>query len=135
MNPSHTYYSNGNYYIVLQVTNALGCTDSAIRFIAINTVTTEISTLIPTVISPNGDSSNDVWKLDFLKLGYPNAHIEIYNEWGQTVFTSDGYEEPWDGTFSGEPVPDGNYLFVIQLNANASPDIYKGVLMVLRKRD
>lgn len=135
MNPSHTYYSNGNYYIVLQVTNALGCTDSAIRFIAINTVTTEITTLIPTVISPNGDSSNDVWKLDFLKLGYPNAHVEIYNEWGQTIFTSDGYEEPWDGTYSGQPVPDGNYLFVIQLNANASPDIYKGVLMVLRKRD
>ncbi|WP_343604215.1 PKD domain-containing protein [Fluviicola sp.] len=135
MNPSHTYYSNGNYYILLQVTNALGCTDSAVRFISINTVTTEITTLIPTVISPNGDSSNDVWKLDFLKLGYPNAHVEIYNEWGQTVFTSDGYETPWDGTYNGEPVPDGNYLFVIQLNANASPDIYKGVLMVLRKRD
>lgn len=135
MNPSHTYYSNGNYYILLEVTNALGCTDSAVRFISINTVTTEITTLIPTVISPNGDSSNDVWKLDFLKLGYPNAHVEIYNEWGQTVFTSDGYETPWDGTYNGEAVPDGNYLFIIQLNANASPDIYKGVLMVLRKRD
>jgi gliding motility-associated-like protein len=135
MNPSHTYYGNGNYYIVLQVTNALGCIDSAIRFIAINTVTNEINTLIPTIISPNGDSSNDVWKLDFLKLAYPNAHVEIYNEWGQTIFTSDGYEIPWDGTYKGEPVPDGNYLYVIQLNANASPDIYKGILMVLRKRD
>ncbi len=135
MNPSHTYYGNGNYYIILEVTNALGCIDSAIRFVAINTVTTEINTLIPTIISPNGDSSNDVWKLDFLKLAYPNAHIEIYNEWGQTVFTSDGYETPWDGTYKGEPVPDGNYMFVIQLNANADPDIYKGVLMVLRKRD
>jgi gliding motility-associated-like protein len=135
MNPSHTYYGNGNYYIVLQVTNALGCIDSAIRFIAINTITNEINTLIPTIISPNGDSSNDVWKLDFLKLAYPNAHVEIYNEWGQTIFTSDGYEIPWDGTYKGEPVPDGNYLYVIQLNANASPDIYKGILMVLRKRD
>ena len=135
MDPSHTYYGNGNYYIVLEVANALGCTDSAIRFVAINTVTTEINTLIPTIISPNGDSANDVWKLDFLELAYPNAHIEIYNEWGQTVFTSDGYDTPWDGTYDGEPVPDGNYLFVIQLNANADPDIYKGVLMVLRKRD
>ncbi|TSJ41194.1 PKD domain-containing protein [Fluviicola chungangensis] len=135
MNPSHTYYGNGNYYIILEVANALGCIDSAIRFIAINTVTTEINTLIPTIISPNGDSSNDVWKLEFLQLAYPNAHIEIYNEWGQTVFTSDGYETPWDGTYKGEPVPDGNYMYVIQLNANADPDIYKGVLMVLRKRD
>lgn len=135
MDPSHTYYGNGNYYIILEVTNALGCIDSAIRFVAINTVTTEINTLIPTIISPNGDSSNDVWKLEFLELAYPNAHVEIYNEWGQTVFTSDGYQTPWDGTYKGEPVPDGNYLFVIQLNANADPDIYKGVLMVLRKRD
>lgn len=135
MNPSHTYYSNGNYYIVLQITNALGCIDSAIRFTNVNIVTEEINTLIPTIISPNGDGSNDVWKLEFLELAYPDVHIEIYNEWGQTVFTSDGYEIPWDGTFKGEPVPDGNYFFVIQLNANASPDIYKGVLMVLRKRD
>lgn len=135
MNPSHTYYSNGNYYIVLQITNALGCVDSAIRFTTVTIITDEINTLIPTIISPNGDSSNDVWKLEFLDLDYPNAHIEIYNEWGQTVFISDGYETPWDGTFKGEPVPDGNYLYVIQLNANANPDIYKGVLMVLRKRD
>ncbi|MNJ90733.1 Protease 1 precursor [compost metagenome] len=134
-NPTHTYYSNGNYYIILEVTNALGCTDSAVRFIAINTVTTEINTLIPTIISPNGDGSNDVWKLEFLQLAYPNVHVEIYNEWGQTIFTSDRYDTPWDGTYNGEPVPDGNYLFMIQLNANASPDIYKGILMVLRKRD
>lgn len=134
INPSHTYYSNGNYYIVLQVTNALGCIDSAIRFVVVDIVTNEINTLIPTIISPNGDSANDVWKLEFLS-EYPNVHIEIYNEWGQTVFTSDGYDTPWDGTYKGEPVPDGNYLFVIQLNANADPDIYKGVLMVLRKRD
>lgn len=134
MNPSHTYYANGNYYVTLKVYNNLGCMDSAVRFILINTVTTEISTLIPTVISPNGDGMNDVWKLDFIKLLYPNAHVEIYNEWGQTVFTSDGYSTPWDGTYHGEPVPDGNYMFVIQLNANADPDLYKGVLLVLRKR-
>ena len=135
VNPTHTYYANGNYYIILQITNALGCVDSAIRFVTVDIVTDEINTLIPTIISPNGDSSNDVWKLEFLELAYPNVHIEIYNEWGQTVFTSDGYDTPWDGTYKGEPVPDGNYMFVIQLNANADPDIYKGVLMVLRKRD
>jgi gliding motility-associated-like protein len=135
VNPNHTYYSNGNYYVVLQITNALGCTDSAIHFILVDIVNNEISTLIPTIISPNGDSANDVWKLEFLQYGYPNAHIEIYNEWGQTIFTSDGYQNPWDGTYNGQPVPDGNYMYVIQLNANASPDIYKGILMVLRKRD
>lgn len=134
MNPSHTFFANGNYYVLLEVQNSLGCMDSAFQYILINTVTTEISTLIPTVISPNGDGLNDVWKLDFLQLLYPNAHVEIYNEWGQTLFTSDGYATPWDGTYNNQPVPDGNYMYVIQLNANADPDIFKGVLMVLRKR-
>lgn len=133
-NPSHVYYQNGNYYITLYVTNNLGCMDSTVQFISINTVTTEINTLIPTVISPNGDGLNDVWKLEFLDLLYPNATIEIYNEWGMKLFSSQGYDTPWDGTYNGEAVPDGNYFFIITLNANASPDIYKGVLTVLRKR-
>lgn len=132
--PSHTYFSNGNYYITQYVTNSLGCVDSAIRFISINTVTTEIETLIPTIISPNGDGKNDVWKLEFLDLLYPNVHVEIYNEWGQLLFESDGYDFPWDGTYNGEPVPDGNYMFIIELNEDVEPSLYKGVLMVLRKR-
>ncbi len=133
-NPTHIYYQNGNYYVTLYATNNLGCLDSAIQFIAINTVTTEINTLIPTVISPNSDGLNDVWELDFLNLLYPNAHIEIYNEWGQVLFTSDGYQTPWDGTYKGDAVPDGNYFYVIELKADVSPNIYKGVLTVLRKR-
>lgn len=133
-NPSHTYFENGNYSVVQTVTNALGCIDSAIRFISINTITNEITTLIPTIISPNGDGYNDVWKLDFIQLLYPNAHVEIFNEWGQKLFVSDGYQTPWDGTYHSEPLPDGNYMFVIELNAAAEQEVYKGVVMILRKR-
>lgn len=133
-NPSHTYFENGNYSVVQTVTNALGCIDSAIRFISINTITNEINTLIPTIISPNGDGYNDVWKLDFIQLLYPNAHVEIFNEWGQKLFVSDGYQTPWDGTYHSEPLPDGNYMFVIELNAAAEQEVYKGVVMILRKR-
>lgn len=133
-NPSHTYFENGNYSVVQTVTNELGCIDSAIRFIFINTITEEINTLIPTIISPNGDGFNDVWKLDFIQLLYPNAHIEIFNEWGQQIFKSDGYQTPWDGTYNSEPLPDGNYMFVIDLNASNEKEVYKGVVMILRKR-
>jgi len=133
-NPTHTYFANGNYTVIQTVTNALGCIDSAIRFISINTVTNEITTLIPTIISPNGDGINDVWKLDFIQLLYPNAHVEIFNEWGQQLFVSNGYGIPWDGRYDYEPVPDGNYMYVIELNADSNEEVYKGVLMVLRKR-
>ena len=63
---------------------------------------------VPTAFSPNGDGRNDV----FFPIGY-QAEIEnmkIYNRWGELLF--DGVT-PWDGTYQGEPVPAGNYLYVI----------------------
>ena len=115
----------------------MGCTDSTSEIIVINTVTNEINTLIPNAISPNGDFKNDVWKLEFIDLLYPNARVEIFNEWGQLIFESDGYDDPWDGTYAGEFVPDGTYYYIINLNDSGDPeqDIYKGTLLVLKSRN
>ncbi len=132
-NPSNTYFGNGNYLVTQYVYNTLGCYDSTSVWININTVTTEISTLIPNAISPNGDGYNDVWKLDFLKLLFPDATVEIYNQWGQQLFSSVGYDTPWDGKHNGEDVPDGNYYYVINLNADVEENIFKGALLVLKK--
>jgi gliding motility-associated-like protein len=90
--------------------------------------------LIPNVISPNGDDKNDVWKLEFINILFPDAIVEIYNQWGQLLFNSTGYDAPWDGTYEGSLVPDGNYYYVITLNANLETDIYKGALLVLKNR-
>lgn len=135
--PNNTYFSNGNYIVSLNVANSLGCTDSVSEVIVINTVTTEINKLIPNAISPNGDLVNDVWKLDFLNLLYPNARVEIYNEWGQQIFESEGYETPWDGRYNNELVPDGTYYYIIDLKDTGNPetDIFKGALLVLKSRN
>lgn len=134
--PSTIYFENGTYTVTQYVTGALGCTDSTSQQIIINTVTTEISVLIPNAISPNGDLKNDYWNLDFLQLLYPNAHVEIYNEWGQQIFVSDGYKIPWDGTYNGELVPDGNYFYVLDLTGEGlDENIYKGTILVLKSRN
>ena len=135
---SNTYFSNGEYTVSLIAIGELGCADSISQLITINTVTTEISTLIPNVISPNADGKNDVWKLEFLDLLFPNAHVEVYNEWGQLLFESDGYDIPWDGTVdSGEAVPDGTYYYIINLNDTSVPetDIFKGTILVLKSKN
>ena len=135
--PNNTYFANGNYVVWLNVSNSLGCTDSISEVIVINTVTTEINTLIPNTISPNGDLLNDVWKLEFLELSYPNVKVQIYNEWGQQIFESDGYETPWDGRFNDELVPDGTYYYIIDLKETGDPetDIFKGTILVLKSRN
>lgn len=137
VDPNNTYFANGSYLVTLSVTSDLGCTDSTSEIITINTVTNEISTLIPNAISPNGDLRNDVWKLEFLDLLYPDARVEIYNEWGQLVFESDGYDFPWDGKYNGEFVPDGTYYYIIDLKNSGDPDqdIFKGALLVLKSRN
>jgi len=134
-NPSNTYFANGNYQVTQFVYGALGCYDSTSTWITINTVTTEINTLIPNIISPNGDNKNDIWKLEFIQLLFPQATVEIYNQWGQQLFYSEGYTIPWDGTYNDELVPDGNYYYVITLNAGLETDMYKGALLVLKSRD
>ncbi len=133
-NPSNTYFANGNYQVTQYVYGALGCYDSTSTWITINTVTIEINTLIPNMISPNGDGKNDVWKLEFIGLLFPQATVEIYNQWGQQLFYSEGYTTPWDGTYNDELVPDGNYFYVITLNAGLETDQYKGALLVLKSR-
>jgi gliding motility-associated-like protein len=134
VNPLNTYFNNGNYYVTLYAYGAFGCVDSTTKIIVINNVTTEISTLIPNAISPNGDGKNDVWKLGFINLLYPDAEVYIYNRWGQEMFSSKGYNTPWDGTYNNEPVPDATYYYVIKLNDSQS-QIFKGSILVLRNKD
>ena len=69
----------------------------------------------PTAITPNGDGINDRWEIPGL-VDFPNAIVEIFNRWGQRVFVSIGYAAEWDGTRDGNPLPEGTYYWVIQLN-------------------
>ena len=133
--PVNVYYSNGNYVVTQYAYNSLGCVDSSLALITINTVTTEITRLIPNAISPNGDGKNDVWKLNFIQLLYPDAEIEIFNRWGQLLFRSVGYSTPWDATFNGERVPDGTYYYVINLNDELEPDPFTGTILVLQNKN
>ncbi|MDX2360676.1 MAG: PKD domain-containing protein [Crocinitomicaceae bacterium] len=136
-NPTNTYTDNGSYFVTLYATGALGCTDSVTNLVNITTIVEpeDINTLIPNAISPNNDGKNDVWKLEFISQ-YPSARIDIFNEWGQLIFGSDGYDIPWDGTYKGELVSDGTYYYVINLNeTGADSELFKGTILVLKSKN
>jgi gliding motility-associated-like protein len=71
--------------------------------------------LIPTAFSPNGDGINDVFKvvkhLNVKTLNY----FEVYNRWGEKIFSTTNLDQGWDGSFKGEPVPNGSYNWQIQI--------------------
>ena len=109
------------------VTNIVGCigTDQVLI-----TVTKKLE--VVSGFTPNGDGSNDYWELDFIEK-YPSAGVEVYNRWGDLVYKSkDGYPEPWDGTYEGEPLPVGTYYYVIDLKDGDFPDPISGPITIVR---
>jgi len=73
---------------------------------------------IPSAFSPNGNGRNDTWGIPAIN-GNPYATVTIYNRWGQVIFQSQGYNQPWDGTYKGVQQPSGAYFYIIQ------PDVRK----------
>ena len=84
---------------------------------------------VPNAFSPNKDGINDQWRLQAIE-AYPDAEVNIFNRYGQAVFTSIGYALPWDGTSKGKPVPVGTYYYII--NLKPSTQQLKGWVEVLR---
>jgi gliding motility-associated-like protein len=67
---------------------------------------------IPNIFSPNGDGIHDKWVIKFLET-YPGCTVEIFNRYGQRIYYSVGYSNPWDGTVNGKPVPVGTYYYIV----------------------
>jgi gliding motility-associated-like protein len=69
---------------------------------------------IPNGFTPNNDGANDTWEIAGIK-EYPNCTVEIFNRWGNVIYSNKGYETPWDGKWNGESVPVGAYYYHIYL--------------------
>jgi gliding motility-associated-like protein len=71
---------------------------------------------IPNTFTPNGDLINDLWLLAGIQR-FEGALVTVYDRWGQQLFKSLGYTQPWDGTNGGKKLPTATYYYVIELNS------------------
>nr|WP_293844308.1 gliding motility-associated C-terminal domain-containing protein [uncultured Arsenicibacter sp.] len=108
----------------LTVTDSLGC-------MASDTVRLELiqGFYAPTAFTPNNDRINDVWILTGIS-DYPDIQVSIFNRWGELVFHSKGYAQPFDGNYAGEPLPMGIYSYLIRFKPTEQPR--RGTLTLLR---
>ena len=62
--------------------------------------------------------------------------MEIYNRWGETIFTTSSTANLWDGTFKGRPVPNGKYSYAaswaFEANGLLMVDSQKGEISLMR---
>lgn len=66
--------------------------------------------------TPNNDGINDTWRIKYIER-FNNCQVEVFDRWGQSIFKSVGYAQPWDGTFRGRYLPTGPYYYVLELNS------------------
>lgn len=74
-------------------------------------VTTDYNIYIPNVFTPNGDGNNDVFMV--YGTGITKLEINIFDRWGEKLFTSTNQKEGWDGTYKGVMSKQDAYTYMI----------------------
>jgi gliding motility-associated-like protein len=64
--------------------------------------------------SPNGDLRNDFFTIQNIDL-FPGNELSVFNRWGELVYYKANYNNDWDGTFNGNPLPSGTYFFLLKI--------------------
>lgn len=129
-NPKHTYADTGTYIVELHATNLLGCTDTVIKTIR---VYPELTLVAPNAFTPNYDGLNQEFKPKVRYEKLDSYLLQIYTRWGQLIFETHNPAVGWDGTYKGEKVSPGMYIWLVDLkHPDGKPEIFKGNVMLIR---
>jgi gliding motility-associated-like protein len=92
---------------------------------------------LPNIFTPNGDQKND-FLIPFPYSGVESIDLQIFNRWGNLVFTSTDPDINWDGTMegTGQNVSDGVYYYICDVyeisETGAVKRTIKGSVMIIR---
>ncbi|HOM89942.1 MAG TPA: choice-of-anchor L domain-containing protein [Bacteroidia bacterium] len=127
-NVSHFYADPGKYNAKLYVTNVAGCIDSLAREIFITPF------YIPNAFTPNGDGRNETFFDPGYATNVQSLTMNIYNRWGQLVYTTDNLSKTWDGVDSkGNLSPQGVYVYALKVTTYSGKHYdYTGSVSLIR---
>jgi len=117
--PQITVGEKGNVIIKLIAVNQFGCVDTAIENI---NVAYQAMIYVPDVFTPDGNGINDSFRAVGFNL--KNIHTMIFNRWGEKLYESYHVYDAWDGTFKGEVVMEGVYIYLIDAEATDGRHYY-----------
>jgi gliding motility-associated-like protein len=118
-----TFYE---FDVVVRDNGAPSMADTARFRILVNDVIEDVLPAVNT-ITPNGDGFNDYWVVDNVEI-YHGFELHIFNARGNIVFESTDYQNDWDGTYRGAPLPGGVYYFIFQSQEKQ----YKGTITLIK---
>lgn len=99
------------YDIKLIVTNnAMNCSDTAVKKLR---VLKNCIIEVPNAFTPNGDGHNDYFAPNNA-LKAVGMRFNVYNRWGQLVFSTADWQEKWDGKYKGIDQAPGTYVWFLE---------------------
>jgi gliding motility-associated-like protein len=133
VHPAHSYPIERNIYqVMLVATNEAGCSDTT--FLSVQ-VKERLIFYVPNTFTPDGNTRNEEFKPIFTA-GYDKYTYElaIFNRWGEILFESYNDDFGWDGTYGGNVMPDGTYIWRIRFKNLDDEDYqeYYGHVNLLR---
>ncbi len=107
----HTFSDlvGGDYEVCLRVADTYGCADSLCQVVTVYVPAVHV----PNTFTPDGDGLNEVL-LPVLADMVPEEHLfEVYDRWGQLIFSTTDILQGWDGRAlgGGNILPPGVYTW------------------------
>lgn len=127
-NPVHWYEEVGTYPIELIVETQYGCLDTIVSEVKVEPVFTFY---VPSSFTPDENGIND----EFFGQGegYTFYSMFVYDRWGELIFESNDDQFHWDGTFKGQQVQQGTYVYRFYLiDWQGHDHQYKGIVTLHR---
>lgn len=90
----------------------------------------EYTLYVPNTFTPNKDGINEAWHVYGTCLS--EYHCIIYNRWGEKIVEMTDIGDGWDGTFMGQAVPDGVYVYILEVQTKKGPVKRTGHISLFR---
>ena len=96
--------------MILIVESELGCFDTITQLVQ---VYPEVIFYAPNTFTPDGDEFNQLWNVYIEGVDIYNFELTLYNRWGQQIWINKDPNQGWDGTYNGQYVQAGTFVWTI----------------------
>jgi gliding motility-associated-like protein len=94
LHPVHLFPNADSFYVSLISYNDYNCSDTVSYYVSFPPMFTFY---IPNAFTPNNDGLNDTFTPQGMDFEPASYSMSIFNRWGQEVFRSKDFKNPWDG--------------------------------------
>ena len=129
---THEFQKPGEYEILYVYIDSFGCLDSLRSRILVKKAP---DFEVPNVFTPaDKDAFNNTFGIyNFTAGQFITFKMEVFNRWGQLMFSSNDANMTWDGTYQGKEATEGAYYYLVTAEQQDHKVIVKkGTITLIR---